>query len=76
MQRSAIAAERFEKAVDDALRSIGENPKHFATVKPNHRGCRLERFPFRVIYRIEAHRILVVAIAHAKRRPGYWKNRR
>lgn len=75
VQRSVVAAERFERAVDEALRSIGANPERFAAVKPNHRACRVERFPFRVIYRIEPHRVVVVAVAHAKRRPGYWKHR-
>ena len=32
----------------------------------------LKRFPFRIVFRNEPHRSLIVAIAHAKRRPGYW----
>jgi hypothetical protein len=33
------------------------------------------RFPYLVPYREEPSRIFVVAVAHAKRRPGYWKKR-
>ncbi|NLZ02121.1 MAG: hypothetical protein GXY25_16495 [Pirellulaceae bacterium] len=29
--------------------------------------------PFRIVYRVVDHRVLVVAIAHAKRHPGYWR---
>ena len=40
-----------------------------------HRACPVKRFPFRIVYRVVEGSVLVVAIAHAKRRPGYWKNR-
>jgi toxin ParE1/3/4 len=33
------------------------------------------RFPFQVIYRVGSSEIVVVALAHLKRRPGYWKHR-
>jgi len=36
----------------------------------------LQRFPFSVVYRVEARRILIVAVAHARRRPSYWRSRR
>jgi hypothetical protein len=35
----------------------------------------LHRFPFSVIYSVEADMILVVAIAHHGRRPAYWQSR-
>jgi len=35
----------------------------------------LHRFPFSIIYAIEANVILVIAIAHQGRRPGYWQPR-
>jgi plasmid stabilization system protein ParE len=41
-----------------------------------HQFCLLKRYPFQVIYRKESDdRLLVVAVAHASRRPDYWKNR-
>jgi plasmid stabilization system protein ParE len=73
--RSRQAAERFERAVENALRRIAENPERFAKVGQDHRACLVERFPFRLIYRVEPERILVVAVAHAKRRPNYWAER-
>jgi plasmid stabilization system protein ParE len=45
---------------------------------PYERGTRrvlLRRFPYLVVYRTLVDRILVVAFAHAKRRPGYWADR-
>jgi hypothetical protein len=35
----------------------------------------LQRFPFSIIYRVESTWVLVVAIAHQRRRPGYWRRR-
>jgi hypothetical protein len=32
-------------------------------------------FPYAVLYSIEDDYILIVAIAHGKRRPGYWRHR-
>ena len=35
----------------------------------------VKRFPYTVFYRCEAQCILILAIAHNRRRPGYWKRR-
>lgn len=35
----------------------------------------LKRFPYLVVFTIREEDIVVVAIAHARRKPGYWKNR-
>ena len=35
----------------------------------------LRRFPFSLLYRVELTRLVIVAVAHAHRRPGYWKQR-
>jgi toxin ParE1/3/4 len=35
----------------------------------------VKRFPFGVLYRIEAERILIVAVMDLRRKPGYWRDR-
>jgi hypothetical protein len=35
----------------------------------------MTRFPYQVVYRVRPSEIVVVALAHLKRRPGYWKHR-
>ena len=35
----------------------------------------LKRFPFHVIYQVKSAQILVLAIAHQRRRPAYWAGR-
>jgi plasmid stabilization system protein ParE len=74
-ERSATAAERFANAVDSALTRIASQPDLFAAIDARHRECLVRRFPFRIVYRVELERILIVAIAHAKRRPNYWRAR-
>lgn len=74
-KQSPRAAVRFTDAVDAALERIVASPTVYASPDGIHRECPLKKFPFRVVYRLTGDRILVVAIAHAKRRPGYWQNR-
>ena len=33
------------------------------------------RFLFLLLYRVERQRIFILAVAHPRRRPGYWKSR-
>jgi plasmid stabilization system protein ParE len=74
-KRSTQAAVRFADAVDAALVMIATEPTRFANVDVVHRECPTLKFPFRIVYRVVANRVLVLAIAHAKRRPDYWRNR-
>jgi len=45
---------------------------------PSHQGIRrvvLKKFPFSIFYRLETEGILVLAVAHHSRLPGYWRSR-
>lgn len=58
-----------------AFELIVQHPDAWHPLTGNVRRCRLRRFPYGVIYaRIDAD-ILVLAIAHLHRRPGYWRDR-
>lgn len=35
----------------------------------------MQRFPYRLIFREEPGSVVVYAVAHNKKRPGYWKKR-
>ena len=74
-ERSTQLAVRFANAVDAALAVAATRPERFAAVDDVHRECPVRRFPFRIVYRVAAGRVVVVAVVHAKRRPGYWKDR-
>jgi plasmid stabilization system protein ParE len=35
----------------------------------------ISRFPYRIYYRVRPEEIIVVAIGHRRRRPGFWQSR-
>lgn len=67
---------RFVLAVDEVVRQIAESPERFPILfEPDIRSAKVHRFPYRVVYVVVAPHIDVLAVAHAKRRPGYWRRR-
>ena len=67
--------------VDEFSASIARlalNPESGPPVSADQKTRRLlvNRFPYQVVYRVRPSEIVVVALAHLKRRPGYWKQRR
>jgi plasmid stabilization system protein ParE len=74
-ERSASAAARFSEEIDAAESAITDFPGAWPPFDHGTRRYLLRRYPFSIIYRIESRRILIVAVAHAHRRPGYWKSR-
>lgn len=73
--RSLLAAMAFVAEPDLAVRRIGDNPEGWPTYVHGTRRYLMRRFPFAVVYRRAGAMIEVVAVAHARRRPGYWRNR-
>ena len=74
-KREIQVAMRFANAINSALVEVATNPARFASVDGAHHESALKKFPFRIVFRLVANRVLVVAVAHAKRRPGYWMGR-
>jgi len=75
-ERSPAAARDFCVAVDLAVANIEANPERFARIDRRHRAGSVTGLPFQIVFRHDADRIHVVAVAHAKRRPGYWRDRK
>ncbi len=74
-KQSAAAARDFIVAVDVAVETVVSDPNRFAFVDERHQSCSVAKFPFQVVFRQSSNLILVIAVAHAKRRPGYWRVR-
>jgi toxin ParE1/3/4 len=74
-ERSERAALRFAREVERALGLISEVPERFPAGVRGTRRFLLRRFPFALVYRELPSAIQVVAVAHGRRRPGYWKTR-
>ncbi len=84
----AEAAEWYEKrraglglelvaVVDSALEAIAGAPLSHPLWRSDrpYRKKVLQRFPYVLFFSCEDNVVVVVAIAHAKRRPGYWAQR-
>jgi plasmid stabilization system protein ParE len=67
----AFVAE-FERTVDVIL----ANPTLGFIFRGNRRRYLLRRFPYSVIYQIGSDELRVIAVAHHRRRPGYWAGRK
>ena len=74
-ERSPLSATAFAHAIDNAVVRISEAPTRYAFAEHGTRKFVLQRFPFNVFYRSGETEIIIVAVAHQKRRPGYWSSR-
>lgn len=74
-ERSPTAAAGFTDELDVAAAAIEQAPESWPPYDHGTRRFLLRRFPYYLVYRIEPTRVVLVAVAHAHRRPGYWKDR-
>lgn len=69
-------AEHFVTAVEDAIERILDSPTRWRIVDEDVRRCLTHLFPYGVLYTIEPDFVLIVAVMHCSREPGYWRARR
>lgn len=70
------AAEKFESAVERAIKLLQFMPLLGKQDYPNARTWPLTRFPYTLVYRAGEGQFTVLAVAHQSREPGYWVGRR
>ncbi len=70
-----MVGRRFYFTIEELLAQIGANPNLFRVFDPSARRHFGAKFPYSLIYLDQPDRIWIVAVAHFKQRPGYWKNR-
>jgi len=78
--RQAGLGDDFLAEIARALEQISQHPRHlprleYYTGLHEIRRCQLRRFPYTVIFCQRDEDSLVVAVAHARRRPLYWLDR-
>ncbi len=74
-QRTEVA-QAFIDAIEDAIYRIKESPTRYVAIDEDVWRCMTRRFPYRILYTIESDYILILAVMHCSRKPGYWKRRR
>ena len=73
--KGMVVAEAFMVELDEAVAKILNNPERWPAHTHGTRRYLLRRFPFSIVYRFRNEVVLVVAFAHARRKPGYWAKR-
>src|SRR3954468_7044051 len=66
---------RFVEAVEDAIQRIVEALLAWPILDDDVRLCLTRRFPYGVLYTVESDLVLIVAVMHGHREPGYWRGR-
>lgn len=74
-ERSDTAAVAFVAEIDRAVEQIGDAPDRWPRHTQGTRRFVLRRFPFTLIYRVGSAEVEIIAVAHGRRRPDYWKGR-
>jgi plasmid stabilization system protein ParE len=71
--RSKRAAAGFVREVDRAVTLIASGPELWPEYDSNTRRYSLRKYPYSIIYRQTADIVQIVAVAHHRRKPGYWR---
>ena len=75
LARGLRAAELFRSELERAREAIQSAPETCASYLHGTRRYKLRRYPYIVVYRVAESRIEVIAVAHGRRKPGYWAKR-
>jgi plasmid stabilization system protein ParE len=74
-ERSPGVALRFETNAEQALMFVASHPEAPPLCDEVHRYRKIRRYPYGLVYRIVGQTVFVVAIAHDRQLPGFWRDR-
>lgn len=66
---------RFINSIEHAIRRVVSHPGHHREIEADVRRCLTKVFPYAVLFTVEQDSILILAVMHCHREPGYWRNR-
>jgi len=75
LERNPQAADAFRTEVFDAIDSLSEAPTKWKVTEDGARRRVLRHFPYTVFFDVEDQSVFVLAVAHQRRVPGYWRER-
>jgi plasmid stabilization system protein ParE len=74
-RRSGLG-DSFITEIDRAVAWVANQPERWPVFRDRFRRVRLRRFPYALYYRVvDPTQVIVLAVAHNRRRPGYWLRR-
>jgi len=74
-ERSIPVSRRFRDELLWAFSRAASSPGRYPSYLHGTRRVLLKKFPYFVVFFDWQDEVFVVAVAHAKRRPGYWSKR-
>ena len=74
-QQARHLGRELHAAILSARRDVGKNPERWSALGPGVRRRLVHHFPYALVYRVEPEEVVVIAIMHLSRRPGYWHDR-
>ncbi|HWD92850.1 MAG TPA: type II toxin-antitoxin system RelE/ParE family toxin [Verrucomicrobiae bacterium] len=73
--RGRNLAIRFSREIQKTIARLVAHPDRWRILEHDIHRCLVNVFPYSVLYTIEPDYVLIVAIMHNKRQPGYWRSR-
>jgi len=67
---------RYMAALERVIELIVEAPQRWPILEEDVRRCLTRVFPYAVLYSVESDYILILAVMHSHREPGYWRDRK
>jgi plasmid stabilization system protein ParE len=73
--RGSALASDFEREIERGIRLISQKPLRCPKFDGQRRRFIVRKFPYAIIYEMHVKDAVILAIAHGKRRPNYWRDR-
>ena len=73
--RSAVAARAFVQELSSMVALAARSPETWPRGHGNTRHIVFPRFPFDLVFRRKGETVEIVAVAHQRRQPRYWRDR-
>ena len=73
--RSIESAQRFRESFNALLALIDSQPESFPKYDQQFRFGKLEHYPYLIVFRYQDDLVDVIAVAHSRRKYGYWRDR-
>ncbi|UCF35687.1 MAG: type II toxin-antitoxin system RelE/ParE family toxin [Acidobacteriota bacterium] len=63
----------FAAELKRAIERIKSHPEAWHRLSENTRRCRLNRFPYALVYAVDGKQLLILAVMHLSRHPDSWR---
>lgn len=66
---------RYLQSIKQATDKISLNPQIYKVIETDIRLCRVNTFPFALVFREMPDWVEIIAVMHTRQKPGYWRKR-